>query len=187
MEPRERKHGLFSMFSLWGLYLHSSTIRRCEPYVQFLSLLKSTRRPDSHRCILSYFIFLRIGERCLFCSRTSFSPQCRSFNFTCWTWYTNSYLWFFYHSVSCGAFGKFGGIICSHFRLQTDVGKACWIIGTVCMAVNAPLIVFSVSASWPPRVVILSKKSRSDMECKRFCLIENGDAHPTAWRTFERW
>ena len=58
-----------------GLYLQSGTIWRCEPYVQFLSLLKSTRRPDSHRCILSYFIFLRIGERCLFCSRTSFSPQ----------------------------------------------------------------------------------------------------------------
>ena len=93
----------------------------------------------------------------------------------------------FYHSVSSGAFGKFGGIVGSHFRLQTDVGKACWIIGTVCMAVNAPLIVFSVPASWPPRVVILSKKSRSDMECKRFCLIKNGDAHPTARRTFERW
>ena len=47
MEPRERKHGFFFMFSLWGLYLQSSTIRRCEPYVQFLSLLKSTKKiPD---------------------------------------------------------------------------------------------------------------------------------------------
>ena len=38
-------------------------------------LLIFFRSPDSHGCILSYFYFLRTGERCLFCSRTSFSPQ----------------------------------------------------------------------------------------------------------------
>ena len=47
-----------------------------------------------------------------------------------------------------GAFGNLGGMIfVLVFRLQTDVGKACWIIGTMCMAVNALLIVFRVPAS----------------------------------------
>ena len=47
-----------------------------------------------------------------------------------------------------GAFGNFGGIIfVLIFRLQTDVGKACWIIGIVCMVVNALLIIFSVPVS----------------------------------------
>jgi len=46
-----------------------------------------------------------------------------------------------------GAFGNFGGIIfVLVFRLQTDVGKACWIIGTICMVVNALLIVMRVPA-----------------------------------------
>jgi len=40
-----------------------------------------------------------------------------------------------------GASGNFGGIIFAIvFRLQTEVGRACWIIGTICMAVNALLI-----------------------------------------------
>ena len=47
-----------------------------------------------------------------------------------------------------GAFGKLGGMIfVLVFRLQTDVGKACWIIGTICMAVNGLLIVYRVAAS----------------------------------------
>ena len=47
-----------------------------------------------------------------------------------------------------GAFGNLGGMIfVLVFRLQTDVGKACWIIGTICMAVNALLIVYRVPAS----------------------------------------
>jgi len=47
-----------------------------------------------------------------------------------------------------GAFGNFGGIIfVLVFRIQTDVGKACWIIGTICMVVNALLIAFRVPAS----------------------------------------
>ena len=47
-----------------------------------------------------------------------------------------------------GAFGNLGGMIfVLVFRLQTDVGKACWIIGTICIAVNALLIVFRVPAS----------------------------------------
>ena len=46
-----------------------------------------------------------------------------------------------------GAFGNFGGIIfVLVFRIQTDVGKACWIIGTICMAVNALLIAIRVPA-----------------------------------------
>jgi MFS transporter, NNP family, nitrate/nitrite transporter len=47
-----------------------------------------------------------------------------------------------------GAFGNFGGIIfVLIFRIQTDVGKACWIIGTICMVVNTLLIAFRVPAS----------------------------------------
>ena len=47
-----------------------------------------------------------------------------------------------------GAFGNLGGMIfVLVFRLQTDVGKTCWIIGTICMAVNALLIVYRVPAS----------------------------------------
>jgi NNP family nitrate/nitrite transporter-like MFS transporter len=44
-----------------------------------------------------------------------------------------------------GGFGNLGGIIfVLVFRLQTEVGKACWIIGTICMAVNALLIAIRV-------------------------------------------
>ena len=46
-----------------------------------------------------------------------------------------------------GAFGNFGGIIfVLIFRMQTDAGKACWIIGTICMAVNVLLIAIRVPA-----------------------------------------
>ena len=44
-----------------------------------------------------------------------------------------------------GSFGNLGGIIfVLIFRLQTEVGKACWIIGTICMALNALLIFIHV-------------------------------------------
>jgi MFS transporter, NNP family, nitrate/nitrite transporter len=46
-----------------------------------------------------------------------------------------------------GAFGNLGGIIFTVvFRLQTEVGKACWIIGTICMVVSALLVVIRVPA-----------------------------------------
>jgi MFS transporter, NNP family, nitrate/nitrite transporter len=46
-----------------------------------------------------------------------------------------------------GAFGNLGGIIfVLVFRLQTEVGKACWIIGTICMVANALLMVIRVPA-----------------------------------------
>jgi len=44
-----------------------------------------------------------------------------------------------------GSFGNLGGIIfVLIFRLETDIGKACWIIGVICMAVNALLIFIGV-------------------------------------------
>ena len=44
-----------------------------------------------------------------------------------------------------GGFGNLGGVIfVVVFRVQTEVGKACWIIGTICMAVNALLIAIRV-------------------------------------------
>jgi len=47
-----------------------------------------------------------------------------------------------------GGFGNFGGIIfVLVFRLQTEVGKACWIIGAICMAVNVLLIAIRVPVS----------------------------------------
>ena len=47
-----------------------------------------------------------------------------------------------------GAFGSLGGVFfVLIFRLQTQVGKACWIIGAVCMAVNALLIAIRVPTS----------------------------------------
>ena len=81
-----------------GLYLQSSQ-RSGDANRTFLSrcweVLKKNwwcfffGSPDSHGCILAYFNFLRAGERCLFCSRTSFSPQ-RTFVrliLGCWTWH----------------------------------------------------------------------------------------------------
>ena len=46
-----------------------------------------------------------------------------------------------------GAFGNLGGIIFALvFRLQTEVGKACWIIGVICIAVNALLVFLRIPA-----------------------------------------
>lgn len=44
-----------------------------------------------------------------------------------------------------GSFGNLGGIIfVLVFRLHPQVGKACWIIGTICVAVNALMVVIPV-------------------------------------------
>lgn len=44
-----------------------------------------------------------------------------------------------------GGFGNLGGIIFALiFRFQTAPGKAFWIIGTICMAINVILLPLSV-------------------------------------------
>ena len=54
-----------------------------------------------------------------------------------------------------GSFGNLGGIIfVLVFRLQTDVGKACWIIGIICMAVNALLIAIGAPTPSDSNIVI---------------------------------
>jgi NNP family nitrate/nitrite transporter-like MFS transporter len=55
-----------------------------------------------------------------------------------------------------GSFGNLGGIIfVLVFRMQTDVGKACWIIGIICMAVNALLIAIRVPAPTDSDIIVI--------------------------------
>jgi len=73
-------------------------------------------------------IFAELGNGANF----ALVPHCSAFH--------NGYL-----SGLVGAFGNLGGIIFAIiFTLETEVGKACWIIGVICIAVNVLLIAIRV-------------------------------------------
>lgn len=86
MEQKGRKRGLFSVVLLWEqrslqegcIFADPVTRAVCsfalfEEYTISDCILYS---PGSYGRILSYFYILRIGERCLFCPRTSLPSQC---------------------------------------------------------------------------------------------------------------